>query len=135
MGHQLSRVRGWEERLQAEVSAAISRPFQWHEHDCCRFAARCVYAITGVDAFAAFERTYATGLQAARVLRRRGGIAGVCDSVLGERRPPRVARRGDVVLAAQGALAVCVGSKAVAPGRYGLRDVAMCEWTISWKVG
>lgn len=135
MGHQLARVPGWEERLQAVIVAAVGRPFQWHEHDCCRFAARCVQAITGANPFEPFEWTYATALQAARVLRRHGGVAGVCDSFLGARQLPRLARRGDVVLAAQGALAVCVGSRAIAPGAGGLMDVAMCDWINSWKVG
>ena len=56
-----------------------------------------VLAQTGVDHWAPERGRYSTELGAAKVLARRGGVAGICDSVL---RPiaPSLALRGDVGL-------------------------------------
>lgn len=91
----------------ARNQAALSRflrermrtPFGWTPpgQDCCDFTFGAVLAQTGVDHWAAERGRYSTELGAARVLARRGGVKGICDSLL---RPvtPSLAQRGDVGL-------------------------------------
>lgn len=135
----MERVQGWERALSAEISRSLARPFAWHENDCCSFAARCVLAVTGQDLFAIYLGSYSNERGAMRVLKAHGGIATICDALLGERGQPLRARRGDLVLvrgaATSDAIAVCVGSHAFMPGPRGLGAKPIGDWLAAWNVG
>lgn len=117
------RPHDWQTRLAEVVEAARAEPFAWGTHDCARFAARCVQAVSG--------RTPPLPLwtcerSAARALRAGGGLAALAGRVLGPEVAPALAQAGDVVLfdeAGREALAVCDGVRFLAPGNEGLVQV------------
>ena len=133
----ITRLPDWPIRFDALVYSRLRRPFAWGINDCALFAGDAVAAITGVDLSAGL-RGHGTALQAARTLRRHGGLRGIATACLGEPIAPGQARQGDVMLIdAMGreALAVCVNAQdAVAPGPQGLhvvpRDSALCAWRV-----
>lgn len=73
-------------------------------HDCARFVAGAVLALTGRDPLAGFSGRWTTEAGAARVIRRHGGVAEAVSSVLTEV-DPMLAQRGDVALAGE---ALCI---------------------------
>lgn len=126
-----ARLRNWQSRLAAVVSAATPTPFEWGVHDCCTFAADCVQACTGVDPMSALRGTYASLTQAARVVAQLGGLVSIAASAGGNEVHPSLAQPGDVGLAQEKAeggasgdiLCVWLGAAWHAPGPQGLRIV------------
>ena len=43
----MTRLRDWRTRLAAYLAAGRAKPFAYGEHDCARFAAGAVEAVTG----------------------------------------------------------------------------------------
>lgn len=115
------RLIGWESRLNAIIDDHRDKPFSWRRNNCGQFAARCVEAITGVDHLARWN---------GRLSDRPEDIA---TWALGDPIDPRRAKRGDVVLL-RGALGVCLGSHATAPGERGLEFARMTEVDRAWGV-
>jgi hypothetical protein len=133
----LTRLPDWQLYLDDLVHSRLRRPFVWGSNDCALFAADAVRAITGVD-LADGLRNHHTALQAARALRRRGGIHAIAASKMGEPREAHDARPGDVVMidgAGGHALAVCVGSLYLLPGPEGLQSGPMSSALKTWRVG
>lgn len=138
----LRRLADWPERLHAYLQRHAATPFAWGMHDCARFAAGAVQAITAHDVLPADWRTRA---DAVTVLRALGGLVPAVDAAL-----PRLARvglawRGDVVLvqtpALQGApgarrrfLAVVDGGRWWSPGPDGLVLGPMSHAVQAWEV-
>jgi len=123
-------------RLDALVAAQLKKPFDWNGNNCCTFAADWVLAITGVDHMAEY-RDIKTALQAARALRKLGGLASAA-SVIGPEVLPGMARYGDITLVAgekgRASLAPCIGPSVVAPSATGLVCMPL-EWaTKAWRV-
>lgn len=128
------RLPNWPHRLQRYVDAHRATPFAWGAHDCARFAAGAVRAITGWEVKLP---AYVGALQAARVLQGLA-LADAVDARLGPRQAPAVARRGDVLLLVQQrgpVLAVCLGHLWAAPGPDGLAFGPASDAVASWKVG
>lgn len=46
------RVSNWPRKLSDFVEARRHTPFKWGGHDCCTFAADCVFVVYGVDPMA-----------------------------------------------------------------------------------
>ena len=132
------RFQNWPERLHALLVESQNKPFTWGEHDCCAFAAKAVLEITGVDHFSAFSGTYSTAIEAARVLRKNGGIRGIATSAMGSPIPAQTASRGDVVLVNTpdygDTLAVCIGDRCAAPGNHTICYMPMSSAHVAWRV-
>ena len=94
------RRRDWEARLHHALDRVRHLPFSRAEWDCVRFMAYGLDAMTGQGW--EVPLTYATDLQAARHLRRAGGLQNIVDAALRphgiERISPAFAQRGDVVM-------------------------------------
>ena len=131
------RHADWPERLAAIIYASHSKPFNWGTHDCCAFAAAVVHDLTGVDHFAPYAG-YANAIEAARVLKKHGGVSGIASAALGDQIPPLTAGRGDIVMIHTpdhgDTLAVCIGDKCAAPGEKTLQYLPMSTAVSAWRV-
>lgn len=134
------RRRDWDRLLADEIAASLHRPFEWHDNDCCSFAARCVQAVTGQDFFSLFSGSYTNARQAARVVKANGGLLDIFDKLLGKRLPALTAQRGDILLtnmmSPHGELiAVCAGQFGFAPGPVQLTKCPQKVWLACWRIG
>lgn len=131
------RLAYWQVHLAALIATRLQAPFAWGENDCCLFAADAVLAVTGHDPAADLRGTYATAEQAAQVLRRVGGVAGVAISRAGPVVPVALAQPGDIGLLTQGvdhpALAVYGGTVWHAPGAAGLQSHLPAAVSRAWR--
>lgn len=133
----MTRVENWQQALWFCVEDWRHRSFCWGEHDCARFAAAAVLAVTGEDVLPALGQ-YASETEADTILADRGGLAAAVDQIIGPRQDIIAARRGDLIQLTDrmgGALAVSVGLNAVALTQHGLREFPMREHRYSWRVG
>lgn len=138
------RQDGWEKAFNAEVEAALTRPFAWGHFDCCLFAADCVRAITGTDIAAGYRSTYESRMGALELVEREGGLEAMIDRACSEHglepRRPEEAQRGDVVIlnGVDGftvTAGICVGTRAAVPApERGLSFVPMVSATRVWHV-
>lgn len=68
----MERRPDWRARLHNELTASLTRPFEWGTNDCALFAMRCVEAMTGENPGAIFIGKYKTARGAMGVIRRAG---------------------------------------------------------------
>lgn len=137
----MKRLHDWPERLVAYIESHRATPFAYGPHDCVRFAAGAVHAVTGVDVLQSVQ--WSDLRTAVQLLRAHGGLAGAVDSVLPRLQTPALAQRGDIVLLTRpGAagtgcrwLAVCEGARAWSPTRFGLAAWDMTAASVAWEVG
>ena len=131
------RMRDWPERLAALFAAREAQPFEWGAHDCCLFAADAVLAVTGHDPAADLRGTYRTAAQAAQVMERFGGLAGVAIERAGRVVPVALAQPGDVGLSRHDmprpTLAVWGGTAWHAAAAVGLVVVPTEAITRAWR--
>lgn len=66
------------DRVMAEIERVMSRPFAWGPCDCCSAACGVFHALWGIDPMASVE-DYQGPLQAARLMRRYGGLENLSD--------------------------------------------------------
>lgn len=134
----MTRAPGWEARLDAVVTPALTREFAWGDFDCASFALACAGAILGRDPGAAHRGTYHDALGATRIMARYGGLPGLATALLGtEPVPPQVARRGDVLLACRPAgpsLGVCNGAAGLFVAMRGLERVPLSGCEAAWHI-
>ena len=71
-GAALARLPDWRSRLGAYLAGKRTSPFVYGEHDCARFAAGAVEAVTGSDPSAALGIRYTTLAGGRHALRARG---------------------------------------------------------------
>ena len=139
MNHALptQRLPDWQPRLAALFAARQAEPFAWGRFDCCLFAADAVLAVTGHDPAAELRGTYATEQEAAHVLRRVGGVAGVAIRRAGPVVVPQLAQPGDVGLSMldpeRPSLAVWGGGAWHAAGTIGLAHVPAEAVVRAWR--
>lgn len=145
--HQQLRRPDWPERLARVIEDARSVPFEYGVCDCVVFSAAAVRAVTGADVLGPLRGGWSSGLQAARMLRRRGGLMAAASSVLGPADTRvQLAQRGDVVLIDASAsvpgdpasaqwLAVCDGARWWCPAEGGLAGGHMARASAFWPVG
>lgn len=129
----MPRVNDWQSRLAAVVLQAQREPFAWGTHDCARFAARCVQAVSGL---APALPVWTDERTAARALKLGGGLAALAAARLGAEVPPAVAQPGDVGLFDEGgreALAVWGGAHWMAPAADGLAAVRADAVSRCWR--
>jgi hypothetical protein len=131
------RKHTWQVDFERFTNERMTMPFAWGTNDCAIFAADCVLALTGVDVALPDLRTHTTDLQAARLLKTHGGVAGIATAALGAPVPVLMAQVGDVVLIDGGAgdtLAICNGSTCMAPGPLGLVSFGMDSALLCWRI-
>jgi hypothetical protein len=96
------RLHDWDLRLQEYLRDALAKPLAWGEHDCCLHVCNAVLAMTGADLALGFRGKYANKAQALALLKKRGGVEGVAESVAWHFRLEEIgvlfAGRGDIVL-------------------------------------
>ena len=131
------RKHTWQIDFERFVAERLALPFAWGVNDCCTFAAHGVLALTGVDVALPELRSHTSELQAARLLKKHGGVAGIATAALGEPVPVLSANVGDVVLIDTGTgdtLALCNGGTCMAPGPQGLVSFGMDLARLCWRV-
>lgn len=131
------RLHDWQMRFAEFARARQGESFAWGCNDCFLFAADCVLAITGDDPAADLRGKYASALQAARILRARGGMASL-GAVFGAPIPAAMAAVGDVVLveiAGREAFGICNGTSVIGPGPCGMASCGMGPAKAAWRIG
>lgn len=68
----LKRVPGWRTKMQENLDAVRTSPFQWGIHDCGIFAWKHVKAITGTEVLPDFSGQYFTAFGAMKALKEHG---------------------------------------------------------------
>lgn len=91
----MARISQWETALGNWIEWAQHRHFMWGEFDCALMVASCAEAITGVHPAPDLVGAYYTPLGAARILKRNGGLSGLCDDRWKRTDQPQ---RGDISL-------------------------------------
>ena len=111
------------------ITADLQTPFEWGVHDCVCFAVGWLEIATGRD-YLSEHRPWSTDKQAARLLKKLGGLEMLFDQHLA-RVPPAFARDGDITLVGNTAF-LFSGTHIVGPGKSGLifksRMEAACAW-------
>ena len=131
------RVANWQIEFEAFCKGRVHMPFEWGKNDCVLFAADCVLALTGKDP-AQGHRGYTTALQAARLLRRLGGVHALATAALGKQMSLAHASIGDIVVVNLNgieSLGVCNGSCCMGPAVDGFMHVELARATAAWRVG
>lgn len=137
---RIRRLRDWPTRLAALVEERRYQPFRWGPNDCAAWAADDVLAVTGQDLLAELRGGRSTALGARRREKAIGGMPAAIERAGLQQVLPTLAQRADLVLLRaqpgqkRGALAVCMGEQACAPGRDGLVWVPMREALRAWRV-
>jgi hypothetical protein len=134
----MKKCQDWQLRFEAFIAQRTAKPFAWGSNDCAIFAADCVHALTGIDVALPAYRQHTTERQAARLLKRHGGVAGIATAALGLPMPSSRAGVGDVVLtqsAGRDMLAVCNGDTCMAPSAAGLVFIPMASTSVCWRLG
>lgn len=131
------RLRDWQQRLAELMMQRRVALFQWGVHDCCLFAADAVLAVTGHDLAADLRGTYTSADEAARLLRRLGGVQGVAINRAGPVVPVAMAQAGDIGLCVQDparpALAVYGGTAWHAPAEFELATHPAHDIARAWR--
>lgn len=133
----MKKLQDWQVRFETFIAQRRATPFTWGTNDCAIFAADCVQALTGADVALPAFRKHKTELQAARLLKRHGGVVGIATEALGQPAPANTAQVGDVVLAQSGGrdmLAICNGETCIAPSSTGLAVLVMPVDSVCWRL-
>lgn len=131
------RRKDWVSRLLAVVDDAQGRPFEWGQHDCCLFAARCIDAVTGSDWAVDLELWYWDESTALAYIKAEGSIRASVSRRFGEPVAPLLARRGDLVLVDSPigeAVTVCVGPSLVGAAPSGLTVLPLSAGLCAWRI-
>ncbi len=131
------RRRDWVSRLLAVVDDAQGRPFEWGQHDCCLFAARCIDAMTGSDWEGDLATCYQDEASALAYIKAERTIRESVSRRFGDPVAPLLARRGDLVLIDSPlgeAVTVCVGPSLVGAAPSGLTVLPLSAGLCAWRI-
>lgn len=134
----MKKLHDWQIRFETILRERARVSFAWGANDCATFAADVVMALTGQDPAPPGLRRHTTAKQAARALKRHGGLMGIATMALGQPVPVSQAQIGDVLLVSMGkreALAICNGMVACGPAASGLVSVGMGAALYCWRLG
>lgn len=128
------RIEGWESLLNAHTETVM--PFQWGHNDCALWCADWVNIATGRDFASQWRGLYATERELNDLLASRGfaGPAEIPASVGLPSMHPAFAKRGDIVLNAQGCLGICNGIGSYFLIERGITAFRTNTCTHAWKV-
>lgn len=129
----------WLLQLERVTAEAQARRFEWGTFDCCTFAFEVAHRLTGRHPMPGLLGSYSGKRGALEYLRARGypDLATGFDDVLGPRKRPMMAQRGDIVMVGKRALGVvnrtgtcvlCISDESRI-GALPLRD-AIHAWTV-----
>jgi len=125
----------WERRLSDFLAQPFA--FEWGSMDCALFACSAVEALTGKHPYPEFLGVYSDRIGAAKALRNLG--KGTLEATFGQKFdevPPGFARRGDIVMATDGAMGVCTGpAAAFLREGGGLCRLPRTTFTHAWRIG
>ncbi len=144
----MNRKENWPEKLADYISVCQEKKFRWGTHDCLRFAAGAIEAMTGVDLFDDyFEKInfkpYRNRAEAYKLLGEtyEGELERLCEVFAVYNDWPEVekyyARRGDLAIipTPEGdALAICIGSQCTAASAKGLAFVSVEQVKRAWRI-
>jgi hypothetical protein len=130
------RLRGWPRRLAAWLAAAGTKPWDGIRRHCLEFVAQGVKAQTGKDIMLGRRGRFRSVIGQQRHLRRLGfdSPAALLDDALPSR-PVSFARRGDVVMGADGIPGICLGATAAFAGPGGVVTEKAAGMVRAWTVG
>ena len=94
----MNKVPGWPEVLAEYIESRRHSPFEWGENDCVMFLVGAIEAMTGENISKGYPG-YKTEKAAARIIKKNGGLIGLARKVGLKEKPPKLAQRGDGVLA------------------------------------
>lgn len=123
--------------LPAVLSRYHDAEFKWGRLDCCLFAADVLKALHGVDYAEQWRGKYSSYFGALRMIAPHGSLAGLVSSVFGDMKPPLLARRGDLVIAAMpegDAVGIADGDGAMFMAEKGLVRVPLKLCKGAWRV-
>jgi len=96
---RLTRLPGWESRLNAAIDAARPLPYVLGESDCLRLACRAVEALTGHDFWSRFAGYHSKRQALVTLARIAPSLGEAVSAVLGVSPAPTLgAQRGDLAL-------------------------------------
>ena len=131
----------WATQLRLVVEEYEEVPFEWGLHDCCLFAADCVYAMSGIDFAAPFRGEYNSRSSALAAISQIGGGSlemYLDDSIGAENRiDPMFAFRGDVILThfdGMEMLGVSEGRNALFKGIKGVVAIPLGQCKTAWRI-
>ena len=127
------RYEDWPVRMEEAISRHEGKAFRYGRFDCVIFCADVIEAMTGVypHSFA-----YRNKAEAEAIFAEHGSLESIVDTLF-ERKLPKAAQRGDLVMVEQdgGSLGICVGSRVVLPARpEGIARLPMREVIAAWSV-
>ena len=134
------RYQDWPVRLDAFTREAMELKFEWGRWDCGLAAAKCVEALTGIDACSEYYLEYSTAEGAAERLQEvsGGGLIEAFTRLLGEPLPsPRLAQRGDICIIDTplgDAAGWCIGPQVAVVGLDGLKFASIKSAKTAWRV-
>ena len=144
----LIRTQTWaEQEFHSFLLANAKNPFKWGVHDCCLFAADAIKSFTGTDIADDFRGKYDSEESAFELVKTITGGTTVADAAaycaqkhgLTEHTFPLLAKRGDLVVVANGDTLICGvvhlnGRHVVTVNEGGLVRLPITKITRSWSV-
>lgn len=140
----MEKLRDWRPRYDAEVAAALKRPFKWFDHDCVLFAARVLDAQydMGLVKYIGVNLFYDDEQSALELIEEYGSLELMVNATLHiESVPPALLTVGDIALYDRGtqtfqhALAVHDGHQLLAPAERGLTQYHLNRALVGWRPG
>jgi hypothetical protein len=110
------------------IAAHLKTPFEWGVHDCITFAVGWAEIATGRSILP--SPRWSSELQAARTIKRHGGLVAALDAQFSRIHPNR-AKDGDLALSA-GVVSLVSGPHLLAPGADGLLFKPRTEASHAW---
>ncbi len=127
------RYEDWPKRMEQAISRNEGKAFRYGRFDCVSFAADVIEDMTGEYPH---SFTYSTKAEAEAIFAEHGNLESIVSTIF-EPIPPKMAKRGDLVMVEQdgGSLGICIGSRVVLPARpEGLARVPLNEAIAAWSV-
>jgi hypothetical protein len=132
----MRRLIDWPQRLEAYIQSRMNTPFAWGAHDCCRFAAGAVLAMTDDDPMIGYA--YTDEHEALQLIVDGGGLEALVTAALGPPLPVvAIARRGDVMMAdleTGHTVGICLGQDSAFAAAAGLTRRPTLHCMRAWRV-
>lgn len=140
-----ARKPDWDQRLNDYLAKLQGKAHAWGKHDCVTFADGWHKAATGHSFLEPYRGKWKNEASAKAIIvqaAKDAGAKGKTLPALVDALLPRIetsmAQRGDIILTADGNLAICYGHVALAVGdplTPGLIRIEREEWKRAWAVG